>query len=299
MNPRLQQQLLLLILPILFLTSCSQTESTSLPATVSVVTPPNAIPLEGPVYLSVEELDAHIKLKLSTAEIYSVYNNEIQATLDTTTRPTIKITLNGLVTCYMRQIACLTMEGPARSEIELGVISGEYDLMFQYAHQTQVYSFMVSATDVVFAPKDNSSFIMPKYLEWKRLPQHSMWFVLHNEGIHTGGGNWQPLERSVYEQLSTEFFRDIEQFDVEQFSPTEGHYTNYLFVPPWESWHETVGDIVKVPLEGEGQYEFRWPYIRYYTYDGDWRSIDDLAETYREQGLGVSFFNVSGYPYAP
>lgn len=299
MNPKMQKHMLLLILPMLFLANCSQTKPTSLPATIPVVVSPNAIPLEGSVYLSVEELNGHIKLKLRTEKIYSVYNNEIRTMLDTTTGRTIKITINGIVTCAMRQIECLETEGPARNEIDLGIISGEYDLTFQYTHQTQAYSFMVSVTDIVFVPKDQSSFVEPKYLEWKRLPEHSMWFVLHNEGVHMGGGNWQPLERAVYEQLSAKFLRDIEQFDVEQFHPAEGHYTNYLFVPPWESWHEIVGDRVKIPLEGEGWYEFRWPYIRYYTYVGDWRSIQELAETYRKQGLGISFFNVSGYPYAP
>jgi hypothetical protein len=94
-----------------------------------------------------------------------------------------------------------------------------------------------------------------------------------NIGVSTAGGGVQSLEPAVYEQLSTAFFRDIEQFDVEQFQPAEGHYTNYLFVAPWESWHEIVGDRVKIPLE-EGGFEFRSPHFRYYTYTGDWHTQD-------------------------
>jgi hypothetical protein len=69
----------------------------------------------------------------------------------------------------------------------------------------------------VFAPTNHSSFIEPTHLQWKRLPENSMWFVLDNIGVSTAGGDVQPLEPAVYEQLSTAFFREIEQFDVEQF----------------------------------------------------------------------------------
>jgi hypothetical protein len=300
MNPTMQQRVFLLIVSAVLLADCSQPKPPPppVPPLSSVVATPSATPLDSTIYFSVQELNGHITLKLRTEKIYSHYNNEIHTVLDTTTPRGITITIHGIDECHPG--VCLPAEGPATSEIDLGRMSGDYDMTFQYAHQTQVYRLMVSATAIVFVPTNHSSFVEPTHVQWKRLPENAMWFVLHNVGVSTAGGDVQPLERAVYEQLSTAFFRDIEQFDVEQFHPAEGHYTNYLFVSPWESWHETVGDRVKIPLEEEGAWlEFRSPHIRYYTYTGDWHTIQVLAETYSKQGFGVAFYNVAGYPYVP
>jgi hypothetical protein len=83
----------------------------------------------------------------------------------------------------------------------------------------------------VLVPEEQSAFIKPTYLEWKRLAERSMWFVVYNNWSHITKDQWRPLERSMFERLSTTFFQDIEEYDVEQFLPSEGHYTNYLFSP--------------------------------------------------------------------
>jgi hypothetical protein len=295
MNPTMQQRVFLLIISAVLLAGCSQLKPP--PPPVPTLNSVVATSLDSTIYFSVQELNGQIKLKLRTGKIYSHYNNKIHTVLDTTTPRGITITIHGIDECLP---LCLPALGPARSEIDLGRMSGDYDLTFQYAQQTQVYRLMVSATTLVFVSTNHSSFIEPTHLQWKRLPENSMWFVLDNIGVSTAGGDVQPLEPTVYEQLSTAFFRDVEQFDVEQFQPAEGHYTNYLFVSPWESWHETVGDRVKIPLEEEGAWlEFRSPHIHYYTYIGDWHSIQALAETYSKQGFSVAFYNVAGYPYVP
>jgi hypothetical protein len=67
---------------------------------------------------------------------------------------------------------------------------------------------------------------------------------------------------------------------VKQFTPDEGHYTNHLFMPPWETWQESKGEWTIIPLEYGGWYELRWPDLRYYRYSGDWAQIKALVDAY-------------------
>jgi hypothetical protein len=291
MDPRTRQCLILLILPVLFLAGCSRPSS----VLGLVVTP--AIPLDGSILFSVEELDSQISLKLETEEIYAHYNNDIETTLDMSSEGIIKITIKGIILCSMRffngsPTECLTAEGPARNNINLGILSGEYELVFEYGSQVQTYHLTVTDTDLVLIPEEQSAFIKPTYLEWKRLAERSMWFVVYNRWSHNNRGEWRPMERSMFERLSATFFQDMEEYDVKQFLPSEGHYTNYLFASPWKS------ELERPPYFDPEFPSVGGPYIRYYTYQGDWGTIKELVDRYRVQGLGIDFSNTSGYPYA-
>jgi hypothetical protein len=291
MDIRTRQCLILLILPVVFLAGCSR------PTTVlgPVVTP--AIPLDGSIIFSVEEVNSQISLKLETEEIFADYNNDIETALDTSSEGVIKITIKGVILCSMRFFngsprECLPATGPARSSVNLGILSGEYKLVFEYGSQIQTYHLTVTDTDLVFVPEEQNTFIKPTYLEWKRLAERSMWFVVYNRWSHNGRGEFRPMERSIFEGLSAAFFQDIEEYDVEQFLPSEGHYTNYLFASPWKS------DLERIPYVNPEFPSVGGPYIRYYTYQGGWERIQELIDRYRVQGLGIDFSTTSGNPYA-
>jgi hypothetical protein len=256
------------------------------------------LPLEGRVYLSVVERHGQMQLKLWTEKIYDSYNDHIDTVLDTTRQGTIKILIRGVITCDMQQVECAAIVGPARGELQLGNLSGEYDLVFEYAGQMQKYRLVITPADVRFYPVQLGSFLEPKYLEWKRLPEHTVWFVVHNEGKYEGG-NWRPLDPSAYQRLSNEFFQNLEALRVEEFHPLDGHYTNEWFVPPWESWQQRSGDQVTIPSDGEWFYLYTSPFIHYYVYAGDWQSLQYLVRTYIAKGLWIDSFNNSGNPSYP
>jgi hypothetical protein len=118
--------------------------------------------------------------------------------------------------------------------------------------------------------------------------------VVHNEGVYDGKGNWQLLDRTTFDELSMEFFNTLEGLGAAQFSPPEGHYTNALFVPPWESWRISKDDRVAIPLTKDSWYLFRWPDIRYYHYVGKWQDIEALVEAFKSKGLSIRAHDWTG-----
>lgn len=275
------------VITILFLVGCSRT----VPVPTAPATPMGLAPLDGKLYLRLEETSGLIRLKLRTAMIYGVYNNEISAVLSSTQTGRLEIIINGIIHCT----ACQETVGPARRDIDLGAREGNYRLIFRYLDQSEAFGFSVSSSRITLVPEQQNLFVEPEYLEYQRLPRDAIWIIAHNEGTYDGQGNWQPLERSTYEQSSAQFFAELQdQLHALPFEPIEGHYTNYLFIPPWESWHKPKDGWTKIPLEEGGWYELRWPDIRYYHYGGDWQRIEALLETFKEKGLSLYGFSWSG-----
>jgi hypothetical protein len=91
-----------------------------------------------------------------------------------------------------------------------------------------------------------------------------------------------------------QFFSAIGGLGATQFSPPEGHYSNTLFVPPWERWRASKGDRTVIPLAADSWYEFRWPDIRYYHYAGKWQDIERLVESYKSKGLSIYTLDWTG-----
>src|SRR3954464_12372596 len=98
MKPTLQQRVLMLIVSTVLLAGCSQLKPPQPPAPPqsSIVATLSVTPLDSTIYLSVQELNGHIKLQLRTEKIYSVYNNKIDTVLNTTTPQGIAITIHGI-----------------------------------------------------------------------------------------------------------------------------------------------------------------------------------------------------------
>ena len=283
---------------LIFLASCgtSSTSShtltqTDIPTLAITSTPAKTLlPIDGKIAFSIEEMGGVLTLKLQTETIYSSLSNVIDVTVDTSISNVIQVKVLGIVECR----ECAAAIGPARKDIPLGVLEGNYDLEFQYSGQSQVYTLSVSSTQISLITQVQGDFMMPRYPEWRRLPNDSLWVAVHNEGVYDGKGNWQLLEWPTYRELAGRFFEDLEELGASMFLPVEGHYSNYLFIPPWENWHERTGDRVIIPLEQEGWYEFRWPDIRYYHYGGSWEQVEELVEAYKETGLSIYGYDWSG-----
>jgi hypothetical protein len=253
---------------------------------------PTIVPLDSELNFEFEEAEGQFTLKLRTQRIYAVHNNEINASL---TRPdfrTLWIDVDGIVECIM----CLETKGPARKDVDLGGLTGEYRLVFSYLAQNDSYRLDVTPEEVTLTPGKALSLTHAVHLSWRRLPAEAIWVVVHDRVAYLGDGVWKPLNRSVYEEQAGQFFQELEALGAKQFIPDEGYYTNFLFIPPWETWHEPKpdGDWVTIPLAENRWYEFRWPDIRYYQYDGDWTQVKTLIDAYNARDITVWGYNWAG-----
>ena len=275
----MRTQILSLIILVLLCASCISPGLTTTPAT----TPETIVPLDGKISLAFEETNGIIKLKLQTIRLYGVYNNDISANLEMQGRSSIEISIGGIIECNI----CQEAMGPARKEFEVGPLEGKYKLTFEYSGDKQSYTLSISAAQLLLTTKDPAVFLEPKYLEWQRLPSDSIWLVTHNGGIYDKKRNVQLLDKPVYDQLSAAFYRELEQMEATRFFPAEGHYTNYLFIPPWENWQTSIQDRTRIPSESDHFYEYLWPDIRYYHFSGNWTDVAYLVETYKNLGLSI------------
>jgi hypothetical protein len=270
----------------LLLVSCSY----AIPTTGPTPTPTRLEPLSGQLQFSLAETADHVTLKLQTEREYPDYNNIISVSLATTNTQHLEIKVEGIQRCNM----CQPMVGPATANFQLGSIQGSYELIFDYLNSKDVFHMLVTTSNITITPSNQETFVEPARLEWKRLPQDALWIVVHNEGVYDGRGNWRPLDRTTFDELSMQFFNALEGLGATQFSPPEGHYSNALFVPPWENWRTSKGDRTVIPLAKDSWYELRWPDIRYYHYAGEWRNIETLVESYRSKGLSIYAFDWAG-----
>lgn len=282
----------LYVITIVLLAGCNSIKTIQTPAPAIEIDSITPQPLEGRIAFTFEEVGGNIKLKFQTEKIYPVYNNELVATIKRSDS-SIAITVLGVVTCRMRQMECLEAMGPARLEIELGEIVGEYELLMIYNQDKQAYHLEITPEKISLIPKVTGARFEPKYLDWNRIPENTIWFVTHNGGIYDGE-NWVFLEQPEYTQLSTEFFQEIERKGAIEFQPVEGHYSNRYFIAPWESWHESSSQMTKIDLDWDGYYEFKWPVIKYYEYYEEWKNVVPVVEEYNSYGVSIYGFSWNG-----
>jgi hypothetical protein len=119
-------------------------------------------PLDSKLHFTFEEKNNVITLQLWTDKIYDETESyTIGADLRQTGSHVLHVTIRGIVLC----IVCNAGSGPARQEITLPSLDGNYTLLFDYQNeQTDTYALKVNARQISLAPTGAISLHIPKPL---------------------------------------------------------------------------------------------------------------------------------------
>lgn len=252
-------------------------------------------PLDTNLILGLNETAGQITLALTSVKQFPALNYQIVVDLDrsaiTDTRQiTLAVSVEGILVPASGPAA----RGPATQEIELGELSGRYNLTIAYDAEDLLDEYTLIATNqrILLRPEQNS-FTWPRYSTWLRLPEDALWFVVQSRELDAEGKPYE-TDREEFEQKSAQFYNELEALGADPIDPSEGIYTNHLFVPPWTSWQVPDRTFVQVPVAPTQAYLFKWPDIRYFVYQGDLGDVSDLIEAHCVQDVWITGYTWSG-----
>ena len=256
-----------------------------------IASSPSLSSISGIVNFAFEEVNSQLTLRLRTQKMYGCLGYNIKSELIQSNPNTFKIDMDGILEPVS---GCATAEGPAIAAIELPELNGQYHLIFEYSEKMDTYLLNVTSTEMTLTPQNVSSLTHADHLFWRRLPSNTMWVVVFDRGVKGEDNEWRPMDRLEYDEQLAQFFAELEMLSVNRFTPAQGYYTNNLFIPPWRSWHKGDEERTIIPLNNNSWYEFRWPDIRYYSYDANWEEIRALIDVYNEKDIKIRGFNWKG-----
>jgi hypothetical protein len=152
----------------------------------------------------------------------------------------------------------------------------------------------VSPTALALEAAQPTSQVTTDQLQYRRLPPNTFWILVHDPVAYLGKNNYRYLERSVFDQQSAELYATLSKLGAQEFVPPEGYYSHEMFIAPWSSHQQILGDQIKIPLRDGSRYEVRWGQVHYYRYEGIWQKIQAVIDSYSAQDIGIYAFDSSG-----
>lgn len=243
--------------------------------------PDEVKPLDTNLILGLIERAGVVSLTLQSENLYPLLTYRVEASLarvavTRTQSVTLLATIDGIFT----PASGPGSRAPALGELALGPLSGRYDLRLTYDNADQDvaladnYNLIISDGRAVIRAAE-SSFTWAMYPTWLRLPGDAIWLVVQALPADAQGEPFDTEREDFLEKVEA-FYADVAGLPARELSLAEGVYANDLFVPPWKSWQIPDGDYVRVPLNGDQSFLFRWPDIRYFTYEGVLANLEDL-----------------------
>jgi hypothetical protein len=252
------------------------------------------LPLDSHIAISLSEVGGELSLNLTSARWYPYFKHQIEATggqepLAATNPTTFTVGIAGVT----RTDLSPENGGVATAQIPLGDLFGIYNLTLSYEDDSgelalqDRYGIIVTEGRIIMRSQE-ISFTWPIYNSWLRLPEDAIWFVVHSRATD------EAADLDEYEEAVEIFYESIELFGAEPLTLQEGVYTHNLFVPPWESWQVTDGDLTQVSLNNEVAYLFKWPDIRYFVYTDDMDIMLEIMQENCTEEIEITLFTASG-----
>lgn len=266
----------------------------------STTVPPMATwtiaPLEGRVRFFFAERPDGLALLMQTESIYPSLSSIIEVRLARSSRRSLHAVVVGVRTPSVTALR-VAADGPARGELLIGDVQGEFTLNWSYGGQQDAYHMVVTPTEIVLTPEGAPSFTMPEVTtRWARLPRDAVWVLVYDPVAYVVGENvWRPMAWEVYDAETRAFFADLEALGAQPFVPPEGVYTSTGFVAPWpERWIRQEADTIILRVHPQdGFWPVRWPQVRYYIHP-DWTAVARLIEAYETRSVMVVGHSATG-----
>lgn len=217
-----------------------------------------------------EEVGGDVTLKVWTEIWYLCPTNPVVAELVSPGPQQLEIVIEGI---FLLPGCTSRLGGPATWQVDLGQMSGSYDLTFVYEDWSDRYQLTVSPERITLEPEGEEFFLWPQYQTWLHLPPDTVWFVIQARMKGPGRVDLTPT-RSTYESEVKQFVADLESLGAEPFSPQPGFYSNRWIAPPWPDWWQ--GEDIQVRLDESRFYVLNESEISYYClwqYCGRWSGV--------------------------
>ncbi len=256
-------------------------------------------PLDTNLIIGLIEESGALSLTVESQKLYPLLTYQVQVNLEKVevTR-TQSITLLAQIDGIFALTNGPSSQSPAQARVELGDLSGRYNLALAYTDPERELDLLDSYVLIVSAGRavirsGETGFSWAKYSTWLRLPSDALWFVVQARATDPAGAAYETDPEEFAEKVEA-FYADVAGLRARELELAEGVYTNNLFIPPWTTWQIPDGEYVRVPVNESQSYLFRWPDIRYFTYSGTQSALDAVIEEHCVDEVAIVGYTAQG-----
>ena len=256
-------------------------------------------PLDTNLIIGLVEQSGVLSLTVESQKLYPLLTYQVQLTLEKVeVTGTQGITLLTQIEGILAPANGPTSLTPAQTQVALGKLSGRFNLALAYTDPDREldlqdnYVLIVSDGRAVIRAGE-TTFSWAKYPTWLRLPANALWFVVQARAADASGVAYA-TDADEFADKAEAFYAEVAGLRARELQLAEGIYTNSLFIPPWTTWQIPDGEQVRIPVNENQAYLFRWPDIRYFTYSGNQSALEAVITEHCVDEVAIVGYTAQG-----